>query len=314
MYLNALEWLNELRLICNHGLMHPGKEWQGVLQKASSAGPWNKTKAKQAFATLVDAGSAICKLCQANMATGTGEADSLEHSKPSLSRCMTVICSSCIQNRLNGEQVPGCGCNPACPKAEVSWAPETSNRPAEAGLPTIEEKKVSTKLRTLLQDLKQHEKAEKSVVFSFWTYTLDIIESLLRQHTSIPYARIDGNLSGARREQAIQRFQTDDSVRVILVSITCGGTGLDLTAASRAYLLEPQWNPMIEEQALSPIHRLGQTKEVNTIRYRVRNSFEEKVAMIQDMKRDIAAGAFSSDLPASGLSKSSRLQEFRDAF
>ena len=50
---------------------------------------------------------------------------------------------------------------------------------------------------------------------------------------------------------------------------------LDLTAASRAYLLEPQWNPMIEEQALSRIHRLGQKKEVRTIRYRVRNSFED---------------------------------------
>jgi SWI/SNF-related matrix-associated actin-dependent regulator of chromatin subfamily A3 len=62
-------------------------------------------------------------------------------------------------------------------------------------------------------------------MFSFWTYTLDLIESLLLQHTTIPYARIDGNLSGSRREQAIQRFQTDDSVRVILVSITCGGTG-----------------------------------------------------------------------------------------
>lgn len=142
------------------------------------------------------------------------------------------------------------------------------------------------------------------MVFSFWTYTLDLIESLLLHYTSIPYARIDGNLSGSRREQAIQQFQTKDSVRVILVSITCGGTGyvvhtpqdqhwrcsalgglevyadkvpasLDLTAASRAYLLEPQWNPMIEEQALSRIHRLGQTKEVSTIRYRVRNSFEE---------------------------------------
>jgi SWI/SNF-related matrix-associated actin-dependent regulator of chromatin subfamily A3 len=111
--------------------------------------------------------------------------------------------------------------------------------------------------------------------------------------------RIDGNLSGSRREEAIRKFQTDDCVRVILVSITCGGTGyvrqslpesaysphpldglltrtsLDLTAASRAYLLEPQWNPMIEEQALSRIHRLGQTKEVKTIRYRVRGSFEE---------------------------------------
>jgi SWI/SNF-related matrix-associated actin-dependent regulator of chromatin subfamily A3 len=64
----------------------------------------------------------------------------------------------------------------------------------------------------------------RSVVFSFWTYTLDLVESLLKPK-SISYARIDGNLSGARREEAIQRFQTNESVRVILVSITCGGTG-----------------------------------------------------------------------------------------
>ncbi|KAH8749034.1 hypothetical protein BGZ57DRAFT_755538, partial [Hyaloscypha finlandica] len=50
---------------------------------------------------------------------------------------------------------------------------------------------------------------------------------------------------------------------------------LDLTAASVAYLLEPQWNPMLEEQALCRIHRLGQAKEVKTIRYRIRGSFEE---------------------------------------
>lgn len=50
---------------------------------------------------------------------------------------------------------------------------------------------------------------------------------------------------------------------------------LDLTAASTAYLLEPQWNPMIEEQALCRIHRMGQTKEVRTVRFRIKNSFEE---------------------------------------
>ncbi|EXJ84685.1 hypothetical protein A1O3_05355 [Capronia epimyces CBS 606.96] len=313
-YLNALEWLNELRLICNHGLMHSKREAHKTPTVVSSDGPWNKSMAKKAFATLVDAGSAICKLCDANLAAGAGEADSFEHSKPSLSKCLTVVCGLCIQNRLNGEKVPGCGCHPVCPKAEVSWAPESSNKSLEARLPSIEEGKVSTKLKTLLKDLQQYEKAEKSVVFSFWTYTLDLIESLLRQRGTIPYARIDGSLSRTRREQEIQRFQTDDSVRVILVSIICGGTGLDLTAASRAYLLEPQWNPMIEEQALSRIHRLGQTKEVNTIRYRVRGSFEEKVAMVQDMKRDIAAGAFSSDSYVGVVNKSSQLQEFRDAF
>jgi SWI/SNF-related matrix-associated actin-dependent regulator of chromatin subfamily A3 len=161
MYLNALEWLNELRLICNHGLMHSRKESQKSSVTVSSAGPWKKSTAKMAFATLVDAGSAVCKLCQTNMAAGTGEADGFEHSKPSLSKCLTVICGSCIQNRPNGEKVPGCGCNPVCPKAEVSWAPEVSDKRLETGLPTVEEGKISTKLKTLLKDLQQHEKAEK---------------------------------------------------------------------------------------------------------------------------------------------------------
>ena len=67
-----------------------------------------------------------------------------------------------------------------------------------------------------------------SVVFSYWTYTLDLIEALLKQ-ASISYTRIDGQHSGDRREEAIQKFQTDDTIQVILVSITCGGAGYVLT-------------------------------------------------------------------------------------
>lgn len=136
------------------------------------------------------------------------------------------------------------------------------------------------------------ELTSNSVVFSYWTYTLDLIESLLRK-AQISYTRIDGQHSGGKREVAIQKFQTDSTIQVILVSITCGGAGfvlskhckfkfqltaprsLDLTAASVVYLLEPQWNPMMEEQALCRIHRLGQDKEVKTIRYRIRGSFEQ---------------------------------------
>jgi SWI/SNF-related matrix-associated actin-dependent regulator of chromatin subfamily A3 len=63
-----------------------------------------------------------------------------------------------------------------------------------------------------------------SVVFSYWTFTLDLIESLLIK-TNISYTRIDGQHSGEKREIAIQKFQTDPSIQVILVSITCGGAG-----------------------------------------------------------------------------------------
>ncbi|KAK5558978.1 hypothetical protein LTR46_003167 [Exophiala xenobiotica] len=313
-YLNALEWVNELRLICNYGLMHSGRKPHKTPTGVSSAGSWNKTTAKNALATLVNAGSAICKLCHTNIAGETGEIDSFEHFKPSLSRCLAIVCGSCVQTHEDGNQVSGCSCNPVCPKTEVTWALETPDKSPQAVLPSIEEGKIPTKLKRLLADLQEHEKAEKSVVFSCWTYTLDLVESLLLQRTKIQYARIDGNISGSRRDQAIQRFQTDDSVRVILVSIVCGGTGIDLTAGSRAYLLEPQWNPMVEEQALARIHRIGQTKKVKTIRYLVRNSFEERVVMLQDLKRDIAAGAFSSASQVDVVNSSSQLQVFRNAF
>lgn len=63
-----------------------------------------------------------------------------------------------------------------------------------------------------------------SVVFLYWTYTLDLVESLLRQ-AAISYTRINGQISDEKREEAIEKFQTHITIQVILVSITCGGTG-----------------------------------------------------------------------------------------
>ncbi|CZR56609.1 uncharacterized protein PAC_06498 [Phialocephala subalpina] len=69
----------------------------------------------------------------------------------------------------------------------------------------------------------------------------------MRNDKGVLYTIIDGNTSLSKRNEALRSFQRDNSARVILVSITCGGAGLDLTAG--AYLLEPHWSPMIEEQA-----------------------------------------------------------------
>lgn len=133
-----------------------------------------------------------------------------------------------------------------------------------------------------------------SVVFSYWTYTLDLIEKMLDHH-SISYTRIDGKMPLIRRTASVEAFQNNDTTRIILVSIMCGGAGwvstflgiqkagncwqihdsLDLTAGSRAYIIEPHWNPMVEEQALCRIHRVGQSRNVTTVRYVMKDSFEE---------------------------------------
>jgi len=70
---------------------------------------------------------------------------------------------------------------------------------------------------------------------------------------------------------------------------------LDLTAASHVHLLEPQWNPMAEEQALDRVHRLGQTRDVTTIRYIVKNSIEEYVLKTQKAKIDLIQASFRAE-------------------
>ena len=93
----------------------------------------------------------------------------------------------------------------------------------------------------------------------------------------------------------IRVFRNEPDIKVLLATISCGGIGLDLTVASRAYIMEPQWNPMNESQALDRIHRLGQLKEVQTVRYLMRGSWEEEVLKVQKRKQGLADLTLSSD-------------------
>lgn len=91
-----------------------------------------------------------------------------------------------------------------------------------------------------------------------------------------------------KRDKILTEFADDRQIKVILVSISCGGTGLDLTTANHAFLLEPQWNPMLEEQAMARVHRIGQEKPVRLVRLIVKDTWEEKIVTLQDRKRLLA--------------------------
>ena len=124
-------------------------------------------------------------------------------------------------------------------------------------------------------------------MFSSWTKTFDIIQPQLWAR-SVRCLRLDGTLSANVRANVLRTFRADPGIRVLLATISCGGIGLDLTAASRAYIMEPQWNPMSESQALDRIYRLGQLKEVTTTRYIMRGSWEEQVLKLQQRKQELA--------------------------
>jgi len=91
-----------------------------------------------------------------------------------------------------------------------------------------------------------------------------------------------------KRDNVLRDFAYSSDVKVILVSISCGGTGLDLTAANHAFLLEPQRNPMLEGQALARVHRIGQEEPIRFIRLIMKDTWEEKIVALQDRKRLLA--------------------------
>lgn len=106
----------------------------------------------------------------------------------------------------------------------------------------------------------------KSVVFSQWTTMLDRIEDAIVD-AGIGYDRLDGSMKLDERVKAMDRLRSDPSCEVLLVSLRAGGVGLNLTAASRVFVMDPYWNPAVENQAVDRVHRLGQTRPVVTVKY-----------------------------------------------
>jgi len=98
-------------------------------------------------------------------------------------------------------------------------------------------------------------------------------------------------MANYQREKAISTFKTDSTVMVFLISTKAGGQGLNLVVASRVYLLDPWWNPAIEEQAIDRVHRLGQTKPVQITRFIVKGSIEERILELQERKKLLVQGA-----------------------
>lgn len=105
----------------------------------------------------------------------------------------------------------------------------------------------------------------------------------------MPSVRLDGKAPQDERWSVIGQFRDDHSVRIMLLTLSCSTIGMDLTVATCAYLMEPHWNPTLEEQALASIYHLGQTKEVTTVRFYVRDSIEEKIMRIQDSKKNLTS-------------------------
>ncbi|MCB0686203.1 MAG: SWF/SNF helicase family protein [Saprospiraceae bacterium] len=86
----------------------------------------------------------------------------------------------------------------------------------------------------------------------------------------------------------VDRFQNDPHTRIFLISLKAGGTGLNLTAADYVYLIDPWWNPAVENQAIDRTHRIGQKKNVTAVRLISPDTLEEKIIKLQQQKQELS--------------------------
>nr|WP_276599256.1 DEAD/DEAH box helicase [Nannocystis sp. SCPEA4] len=163
----------------------------------------------------------------------------------------------------------------------------------------------SSKLELLLETLAEAiAEGHKALVFSQWTSLLDLCEPGL-QAAGLAFCRLDG--STRDRGGVVARFQDPDGPPVMLISLKAGGTGLNLTAADHVFLLDPWWNPAVEDQAADRAHRIGQERPVIVHRLVAEDTVEERILALQARKRAIAEAALEDAAGAAAITRSDLL-------
>jgi SNF2 family DNA or RNA helicase len=152
----------------------------------------------------------------------------------------------------------------------------------------------SVKLDELVRELQENMGNHKALVFSQFLGMLDLIRKKLKEE-GIPFQYFDGSYTAQQRETAIKDFQDNEECRVFLISLKAGGMGLNLTSADYVYLVDPWWNPAVEQQAIDRTHRIGQTKNIFAYRLICKDTVEEKIMILKERKNSLVKDIVSDD-------------------
>ena len=136
----------------------------------------------------------------------------------------------------------------------------------------------------------------KALIFSSFVKHLDLYTAYC-DAAGLPYALLTGDVPQQQREAIIKKFQDDPHVHLFFISIKAGGFGLNLTSADYVFILDPWWNPAVEEQALSRAHRMGQKKKVFVYRFITKDTLEEKIHLLQEKKSQLAENFINNNNP-----------------
>ncbi|KAJ7294836.1 hypothetical protein O6H91_Y228800 [Diphasiastrum complanatum] len=233
--------------------------------------------------------------------------------------CKHSFCRSCIQEYISATGGSD-GVTPACPSCQklltIDFKEGGSTESSRTGMLKgmgykrtsilhrieLDEFQTSTKIEALKEEVMamlQNDGAAKAIVFSQFTSMLDLIGFSLKKW-GIHCVKLDGSMSMVARDQMIETFKNDSDCKVFLMSLKAGGVALNLTVASHVFLMDPWWNPAVEQQAQDRIHRIGQYKPIKVTRFIIENTIEERILKLQEKKQLVFEGTVGGSSDALG--------------
>ncbi|ORY68436.1 SNF2 family N-terminal domain-containing protein [Pseudomassariella vexata] len=306
----------QLRIMCNHGTFQQQFSWQ-------SAKSLRDIK-EAALSLKRDSAEVTCNGCSQIMPV----LGSNELYNNFVEKCNHVLCSECLQDIVDqAGQVDARGHCPMCVRI-VTDAPGVDMTGANASQSgrrggELEDDRYfrhdgySTKMQALISDVRQDLTRTKSIIFSCWTRTLNLVARHLKQD-GIRFSRIDGECPLAKRQKILDDFAKRTGDPVLIMTTGTGAFGyvavptkislspevdssrLNLTCANRVFIVELQWNPSVESQAIARAIRLGQKQRVSVIRYIVNNTVEKAMQSQQEVKLRMAQKGFVDDADDAG--------------
>lgn len=167
----------------------------------------------------------------------------------------------------------------------------------------------SAKIDVLMREITAKHSRHKILVFSQFVGMLELIKSALEQE-NIGFTYLTGQ--SKNRSSLVEEFKSNEDLRVFLISLKAGGVGLNLTEADYVYIVDPWWNPAVENQAIDRCYRIGQTKKVVAVRLITPYSIEEKIVSLQKGKQELTDELIRTDASMiKTLSEEELLEIFR---
>ncbi|KAF3639569.1 hypothetical protein FXO38_22583 [Capsicum annuum] len=206
--------------------------------------------------------------------------------------CGHIFCKSCILKTIKRAK-PCCPlCRHSLTESDLFFCPPEASDAANSGSLSTASSKVNALLKLLVAS-RDESPSRKSIVFSQFRKMLLLLEEPLKA-AGFKILRLDGSMNAKKRCQVIKTFDipAPEGPTILLASLKASGAGINLTAATRVYLVEPWWNPAVEEQAMDRVHRIGQKENVKIVRMIARSTIEERILELQEKKKLLARKAF----------------------